>query len=142
MLVYIDTHIKLTFSGQLCSLNLVTVSIPGNDNGIIITQDVSVLRKYKQKYAGVTYPHVCNSLVRQTWTTVLLTRAMEVSPGKPIQSYSQPPALCLASCTTKIAAANGGFFPSQALFLHVKAFNQLQLYKIITTLLIGHFPVE
>lgn len=55
-----NTHIKLTFSGQLGSLNLVTVSIPGNDNGIIITQNVSVLRKYKQKYAGVTYHDVCD----------------------------------------------------------------------------------
>ena len=49
MRVCTDTHIKRTFCGQLGSWNLVTMSGPGNADGIGTAQNVLVPRRRMQK---------------------------------------------------------------------------------------------
>ena len=133
MRVCIDTHIKQTFFWQLGSLNLVTISIPGSDNGIVITQNVLVLRRHKQKYSGVTCRDVWDSLSNssakmeeekegacQTDLDCSPTfprrggdTGQVIWPQSPLPAprltHGKPPALCLASCTTKIACVLSAF---------------------------------
>lgn len=156
MRVCIDTHIKQTFLWQLGSLNLVTVSTPGNDNAIVITQNALVLRRHKQKYSGVTCRDVWDSLSNSSAKMEEEREgACQTDPG------CSPPFPCSGSDTAQViwpqsplpappdtwqtpSIVSGILHYKNRLrtehffcprhFLHVEALNQPQPYEVIATL--------